>query len=228
MNITKHIPNAITSLNVLSGCIAVIFALQGDYYAVAICIALSAIFDFCDGFAARLLQAYSPMGKELDSLADLISFGLAPALLVLSSLQNVLPVEYKWVAYISLILPVFAALRLAKFNIDERQSTSFIGLPVPANALWWIGVSHIFTHPETVSCIELWGVVISIPVFAVLMISELPMFSLKFSNYRLSENVMRYTLIVVSIVCLVWQGVAGFALIIGIYILMSIYAAMRK
>ena len=144
--ITKNIPNSITCLNLLSGCFACLFAYKGEYDIVALCIGLSALFDFLDGMAARLLHAYSPMGKELDSLADLISFGLAPGFMAMhfmlyDSVFHGINDSYQiWWALSALLIPVFSALRLAKFNIDARQTTSFIGLPVPANALFWIGI----------------------------------------------------------------------------------------
>ncbi|MBP1637886.1 MAG: CDP-diacylglycerol/serineO-phosphatidyltransferase, partial [Bacteroidetes bacterium] len=124
----KHIPNTITCLNLFSGCVGVWFAINGNYTGVALAIIFSAIFDFLDGAAARLLGAYSPMGKELDSLADVISFGMVPGALVFQMLS----VDYiHTYAYFGFLLTIFSALRLAKFNIDERQSSSFIGLPVP-------------------------------------------------------------------------------------------------
>ena len=148
--ITKNIPNSITCLNLLSGCFACLFAYKGEYDIVALCIGLSALFDFLDGMAARLLHAYSPMGKELDSLADLISFGLAPGFMAMhfmlyDSVFHGINASYQiWCALSALLIPVFSALRLAKFNIDARQTTSFIGLPVPANALFWIDFSVVY------------------------------------------------------------------------------------
>ena len=135
--ITKNIPNSITCLNLLSGCFACLFAYKGEYDIVTLCIGLSALFDFLDGMAARLLHAYSPMGKELDSLADLISFGLAPGFMAMhfmlydSVFHGINEYYQIWWALSALLIPIFSALRLAKFNIDARQTTSFIGLPVP-------------------------------------------------------------------------------------------------
>ena len=138
--IIVHIPNAITCLNLLSGCFACLFAFKTDFETSALFICLAALFDFMDGFAARLLNAYSPMGKELDSLADLISFGMAPGILIFSFTGQLITPEYpifiqKYFPYLAFLIPVFSGLRLAKFNIDTRQTTSFIGLPVPADAL---------------------------------------------------------------------------------------------
>ena len=218
--ITKHIPNTITSLNLLSGCVAVIFALSGNFTAVVVCIALSAVFDFCDGLAARLLKAYSPMGKELDSLADLVSFGLVPALMVYYILNSMLPVEYVWLAYATLLLPVFAALRLAKFNIDDSQAVTFKGLPVPANALWWVGAcALVIEHPENET--YMWLLLASIPVFAFLMVSNIPMFSLKFKGFGWKGNELRYLFMAFSLALLLVFGVEAVRLIIGAYIAFS-------
>lgn len=218
---TKHIPNTITCLNLLSGCLAVIFALSGNFVAVVVCVALSALFDFCDGLAARLLKAYSPMGKELDSLADLVSFGLAPALMVYHLLQTALSQEYSMLAYAALIIPVFAALRLAKFNVDDSQATTFKGLAVPANALWWLGACDLFMNqPLSEASAALF--IASIPLFAFLMVCNLPMFSLKFAGMGWRGNEVRYIFLVASAALLVWQGVAGCAAVIGLYILLSL------
>lgn len=227
MSLRRHIPNAITCLNLLSGCIGVIFALKGFYYGVACCVALSALFDFFDGFSARLLGAYSPMGKELDSLADLVSFGLAPALLVMHGLSLSLPANVAWLSYAALLIPVFSALRLAKFNIDTRQSHSFIGLPVPADALWWIGVCHVFASGATVPLWLVLCVLLSIILFSYLMVSEIPMFSLKFSSYGWRGNALRYVLLGISVVLLAWQGLTGLAPAIGVYILLSLWQWRR-
>ena len=137
----KYIPNTITCCSLASGFIAGVMALQGEFFNVVIWVMLAALFDFMDGFAARLLKAFSPIGKELDSLSDVISFGVAPGLMLYESLRLValhLPLgSYNtWVPYMACVIPVFSALRLAKFNIDDRQTTSFLGLPVPAHALF--------------------------------------------------------------------------------------------
>lgn len=225
--ITKHIPNTITSLNLLSGCVAVIFALSGNFTAVVVCIALSAVFDFCDGLAARLLKAYSPMGKELDSLADLVSFGLVPALMVYYILNSILPVEYVWLAYATLLLPVFAALRLAKFNIDDSQAVTFKGLPVPANALWWVGAcALVIEHPENET--YMWLLLASIPVFAFLMVSNIPMFSLKFAGLKWKGNEKRYIMILFAVLYLLFDGISGMAAVIGAYVILSIFWTHRN
>ena len=229
--IVKNIPNSITCLNLLSGCFACIFAFQGQYDWVALCIGLSALFDFLDGMAARLLHAYSPLGKELDSLADLISFGLAPGLMVMhlmayNSTFHGMAEYQSWWALSALLIPVFSALRLAKFNIDTRQTTSFIGLPVPANALFWIGICQAVLHMESPVCG--YAIVALVIIFSLLLVSEIPMFSLKFKNLKWKENYLRYLIIAVAAICLISLGLAGLAATIGLYIVLSLLTARKR
>lgn len=238
----KHIPNILTSMNTLSGCIACIMAFNGNYLWVAIWVIIGAVFDFFDGFSARLLKAYSPMGKELDSLADMVSFGLAPALAVfhLLSDNNSLGSPLfsfsdgsqfyikELIPYVSFLLVIFSGLRLAKFNIDERQSTSFIGLPTPANALFWIslclGVSHF---DELTQLFMFYPIIILIVVFSILMISEIPMFSLKISSLKFRGNELRYFLIVFMVIAVILWGVLGIAAGIILYILLSVISSRQ-
>lgn len=229
--IVKNIPNSITCLNLLSGCFACIFAFQGQYDWVALCIGLSALFDFLDGMAARLLHAYSPLGKELDSLADLISFGLAPGLMVMhlmayNSTFHGMAEYQSWWALSALLIPVFSALRLAKFNIDTRQTTSFIGLPVPANALFWIGICQAVLRMESPVCG--YTIVTLVIIFSLLLVSEIPMFSLKFKNLKWKENYLRYLIIAVAAICLISLGLAGLAATIGLYIVLSLLTARKR
>lgn len=185
---------------------------------VFIFIGLAAFFDFCDGFAARLLHANSPLGKELDSLADLISFGLAPALLIFNTME-VFNGGSIW-SYGALIIAAFAAVRLAKFNIDDRQTTTFIGLPVPANALFWIGFCawmHTYTYVGNAI------VLIIAVIFSWLMICNVRMFSLKFKNIKIAENFKRYILILGAILFISYYQVSGFAWTIILYIAMSVF-----
>lgn len=229
--IVKNIPNSITCLNLLSGCFACIFAFQGQYDWVALCIGLSALFDFLDGMAARLLHAYSPLGKELDSLADLISFGLASGLMVMhlmayNSTFHGMAEYQSWWALSALLIPVFSALRLAKFNIDTRQTTSFIGLPVPANALFWIGICQAVLRMESPVCG--YAIVALVIIFSLLLVSEIPMFSLKFKNLKWKENYLRYLIIAVAAICLISLGLAGLAATIGLYIVLSLLTARKR
>ena len=216
MKITKHIPNSITCLNLFSGSFAVYFGFQGNYIAALIAILIAGVFDFLDGFAARALKAYSPMGKELDSLADVISFGMAPGIIAFSLLeQSNLP---DWMKFSGFIIPIFSALRLAKFNIDENQTTSFIGLPTPANAIFWAGLSYSFSA----LLIEMpWMILIFIALYSFLLVSNLPMFSLKFKSIGWTQNKMQYIFLAGCIALLIIFGLDAFAPIIVWYLLSS-------
>ncbi len=182
----KHIPNCITLLNLLCGSCACILAMWQQYYPAFLFIIASAAFDFLDGFCARLLNAYSEVGKQLDSLSDLVSFGLAPSLMLFNWYLNS-GAKYTAFAYAALLIVLFAALRLAKFNTDDRQSTDFIGLPVPASAMIAAPLAaygHVCTvHGTDSPLLALldsgWFIPILAAILAVLMISEIPMFSMK-------------------------------------------------
>ena len=201
-------------------------ALRGTFEQAAIFILIAAVCDFLDGLSARLLHAYSDMGKELDSLSDLISFGLAPGLMVYALLNDYLLLPYgnfEYLAYIALLIPVAGGIRLAKFNVDDRQTSSFIGLPIPANALFWIGVCFADTrdwHPVIILAL--------IVLFSYLMVSNLPMFSLKASNLSWSNNKLRYILVITSLGLVIWLGLTGLAGAIIAYILLSLIAWIRK
>lgn len=211
----KHLPNAITCLNLFSGCIGVWLAFNGNYVGAAVAIILSGIFDFLDGMVARMVNAYSNIGKELDSLADVVSFGLVPGAMVFSLLSTVQLHNYSFLAF---LIPIFSALRLAKFNVDERQSDSFIGLPVPANALFWAGL--------VVSCSawlmeKHWALIALTILFSYLLVSELPMFSLKFKNLTWKDNQWPFIFLGVSILLIIILRVDSIAPIIIWYILLS-------
>ena len=213
----KHIPNFITCLNLFSGCIAILFAFRGNYEVAFIAIMLGALFDFLDGFAARLLNAYSATGKELDSLADVISFGMAPGAIVFSLLSKMSSNE--WVPYVAFLIPVFSALRLAKFNIDDRQTTSFLGLPVPANAIFWAGIVYSYT-PFLNKNIGL--LLILICIFCYLLVSEIAMFSLKFKNITWKNNQTQFLFLTGCAIILAIFRLNAFSMLIVWYILLSI------
>ena len=230
--ITKNIPNSITCLNLLSGCFACLFAYKGEYDIVALCIGLSALFDFLDGMAARLLHAYSPMGKELDSLADDITFGFAPAAIVFSLFKEVhypdflLPIA-EYMPYTAFLIAVFSALRLGKFNIDPRQSSSCIGMPTPANALFWGSLvvgGHSFLISDSFNAIYLFILVL---IMSLLLIAEIPMFSLKFKNLTWSQNKVSYIFLIVCIPLLLIFKISGFAAVIIWYIILSLLTKKR-
>lgn len=184
MKIVKHIPNTITSLNLLCGVLGVICSLEGRIdYAFYLMLA-AAVFDFCDGFSARLLKAYSDIGKELDSLSDMVSFGVLPSVMLYCLMGDLNP--DCWLRLVPLLIAVFSGLRLAKFNVDERQTENFIGLATPSCAILCGSIAYYVTRcPE--STIAAWaGVKWSIPVLSVilaaLLVSEIPMFSMKFKK----------------------------------------------
>lgn len=224
--IKAYIPNTITLLNLLCGCIAIVFSfystdifppLTGMQWAW-IFILTAAVFDFCDGLSARLLGAYSPLGKELDSLSDLVSFGLAPAFLVMNLMIEA--GSHHLLFLVPLFIALMGALRLAKFNIDTRQATSFIGLPIPANALFWIGfTAWCVTHGYPGDIVT----VLIVLAISLLMVSELKMFSLKFHDFSLRPNVRRYSLIIGAIIFILTSGVAGLAWTIIFYIIVSVF-----
>lgn len=219
----KYIPNLITCLNLFSGCVAVFLAFNEDYQGAFMAILIAAIFDFMDGFAARLLKAYSAMGKELDSLADVVSFGLAPGAIVFSLLAEMGIND--WLPFLGFLIPVFSGLRLAKFNIDDRQTTSFIGLPVPANAIFWGGIVYSFTPFLTQNP---WALLVLIGVFCYLLISEVPMFSLKFKNVAWKDNQDQFVFLIGCLLILAFLQLNAFAVIIGWYIVMSIGISLFK
>ena len=197
MGITKHIPNTITSMNLLCGALGVIFTFKGQLDLAFYMMLAAAVCDFLDGFAARMLKAYSPMGKELDSLADLISFGLLPSLMLHRRLIEGGMTGF-W-AYLPLIIVVFSALRLAKFNVDDRQSENFLGLPTPACAMWCGSLIYAADH-GVMSMAGLlhdrYIILIASVVLALLLVSEIPMFSLKFKKGS-SYNRLRISFIAV-------------------------------
>ena len=221
----KSIPNLITCLNLFAGCLACVMALNGNYIGAFFFIVLASVFDFLDGFAARLLNAYSKLGAELDSLADVISFGLAPGCIIYAFLlqsTESLSITSN-VAFLAFLLPMFTALRLAKFNIDTRQTTSFLGLPVPASGLFWSSfIPSIIPYLSGNEYLLTIIVVCLLIAFCLLMVSELPMFSLKFKNYSWKGNEWSYTLVILAILLVCVFKVAGVSLTILAYILLSV------
>lgn len=231
----KHIPNTITSCNLISGCIATSYAFMGDTTMALLWIVMGAVFDFFDGLSARALKVSSPIGKELDSLADVVTFGVAPATILyytltvldypamLEPVRDILP-------YAAFILAAFSALRLAKFNLDERQSLGFIGLPTPANALFWgsliVGYTELLESTEYMPLFLLALMLLS----CWLLVCEVPMFALKFKHWGISEpgNIVKYGFIAFSACVLFIGKVAGIALVIMAYIAVSVIMNMTK
>ncbi len=279
MSIKKHIPNAITCCNLLCGCLAIVQAFEGNLVYSAYLVGLAAIFDFFDGFAARLLRVASPIGKDLDSLADMVTFGVVPGVIMYKiALFGQQPyVEEATIGlhiddiFLSKIAPlfcfvltIFSAIRLAKFNNDTRQTDSFIGVPTPAIAIFVcslvlvygvrfpevsgldafyvflngypeymknVSLAANYAAPSTLEVIKLiiaelfvntvFNVVLCL-VFSVLLISELPLFALKFRNFSWRGNRIRYSFLGLSLLLLVTLQYVGIPLIIILYILMSV------
>lgn len=222
--IVKNIPNSITCMNIAAGCMAVICAFKGGeqlwgldgYGWASIFIGIAAVMDFMDGFAARLLRAYSDLGKELDSLCDAVSFGVAPAMMLYNYLQECAPA--KWVSWLAILIPIAGVLRLAKFNIDTRQTTSFIGLPIPANAIFWIG--FVAFCRAGAGCMLDWYLILPVVVLeSWLMVSPLRLFSLKFKNYGLRGNGRRWLLIVTAVLLVAFCQVPGLMWLIVAYLI---------
>lgn len=231
-----NIPNIITCLNLISGCMAIYFGFMGNIGLACLCIVLGAVFDFFDGMTARALGVSGPIGKELDSLADVVSFGVAPAVLAYQVTQYFnggVPNPYDFI--IAMLIAAFSALRLAKFNCDDRQTSSFIGLPTPANALFWIGITYVIRidgiSDYLLNAAELsysiWGVLVLCSCY--LLISEIPMFSFKFKKGHTgwTENKLRYSFLIaaiaiIAIFAVIAQLPACLAVIILLYIIISI------
>ena len=222
----KHIPNTITCCNLVSGCIATYFAFLGDFTLALLFIIIGAVFDFFDGMSARLLGVSSPIGKELDSLADDITFGFAPSAIVFSYLCT-FHIHLPFVPFLAFIMAAFSALRLAKFNLDERQALGFIGLPTPANALFWGSlICGLQEHELVFDGLE-WIVLVGTFISSYLLIAEIPMFALKFKHWGWKDNEIKYIFVLSCIPLLLILGISGFAAIIAWYVVLSVVANKR-
>ncbi len=205
---------------------AIMFAFQGNYFMAVVMIVLGATFDFFDGMTARLLHVSSPIGKELDSLADVVTFGVAPSAILFSMFKELQYPEFlssvqPYFPYVAFVMAAFSALRLAKFNLDERQTSSFIGVPTPANALFW-GSLVLGQHDWLVSLPmgAVW-VFAGMLVLSYLLIAELPLFALKFKNLSWKDNSIRFIFLLGCIPCFL-LGYSCFAAIIAWYIVCNI------
>ena len=225
MALVKHIPNTITSMNLLSGIVGVICAVYGNLDWALVCMLAAAVFDFCDGLAARLLKAYSPIGKELDSLADMVSFGVLPSLMVLRCMQEQdVPV---WLCYIALFIAVMSAVRLAKFNVDTRQTTDFLGVATPTCALLCASLtSFISAHPDAL--VAKWaGTVWFLPLLSIvlglLLVSEIPMFGMKVAPGHKLLDAKRVVFLVLAVIAIVLALAVGKDISLAILLVFSIY-----
>jgi CDP-diacylglycerol--serine O-phosphatidyltransferase len=238
----RHIPNFVTILNLLSGVIGIWFVLEHNPFYGSLLIFLAAIFDFADGFLARQLKSYSAVGKSLDSLADVVSFGVLPGFLVfrLQTISLGLGLGYDWIPDLTfieilflispLIIPALSAVRLARFENDTRQTEEFRGLPTPANAIFV--AAWVYSYPSIhtgLSWLYLPWVIFGISTFlAVLLITDIPMFSLKFKSFGLKDNSLRYFFLGITLLALMIFKIPGVLMGIGIYITLSILRNLTK
>lgn len=243
MSLKKHIPNFITLLNLFAGSIAVIFAVQGNLVMAAVFVGAGIFFDFFDGFAARVLDVKSELGLQLDSLADMVTSGLVPGIVMFQLLVQALPGkeagigdwssgddllawDFPLLALIGLFITLASAYRLAKFNIDERQSDSFIGLPTPANALLVLSLPLILVfhpHPDILEVIYNPWFLAGLTLFSCFILNaELPLFALKFESWSFTENKLRYFFIALCVALIVWLQFIAIPVIIVLYVLLSL------
>ena len=231
--VTKHIPNTLTSCNLISGCIAIVFALSANYTMALTFIVVGAVFDFFDGMSARLLGVSSPIGKELDSLADVVTFGVAPSSMIYTLLLTLSKSGWNEtlafaIPYVAFVMAAFSALRLAKFNLDERQTTSFIGLPTPANALFWgaliVGNENVFDE----NSYYIYLLIILVFVSSWLLVAEIPMFALKFKHWGWRDNKVKYVFLISCLPTLLIFGISGISVIIAWYICLSFLTTKKN
>lgn len=231
--IVRNIPNSITCCNLISGCIATYNAFLGDIRMALLWIIVGAIFDFFDGMSARLLKVSSPIGKELDSLADDITFGFAPSAIIFYELSimeypSELLMLKPYLPYFAFVMAAYSALRLAKFNLDERQSLGFIGLPTPANALFWgalfVGAQNFMESTAYMLPV----VLLMICVSCWLLIAEVPMFALKFKQWGWKGNEVKYIFLISCLPLLMIFGITAFSVIIAWYVVLSVVVNLRN
>lgn len=249
MSLKKHIPNFITLLNLFSGCIATIFAVEGNLIMAAVFVALGIFFDFFDGLAARALDVKSEVGLQLDSLADVVTSGVVPGIVMFQLLLNALPgtsgAEEGWKAgtdwlewnfnawaLIGLFVTLASGFRLAKFNVDERQTDSFIGLPTPANAMLILSLPVILAYQPSGFLSELilneWFL-FGLTIFSSFMLNaEIPLFALKFSNWSFQQNKLRYGFLLFSLLLILIFHFIAIPLIIISYVLLSVIFPAKK
>lgn len=231
--IVRNIPNSITCCNLISGCIATYNAFLGDIRMALLWIIVGAVFDFFDGMSARLLKVSSPIGKELDSLADDITFGFAPSAIIFYELSimeypSELLMLKPYLPYFAFVMAAYSALRLAKFNLDERQSLGFIGLPTPANALFWgalfVGAQNFMESTAYMLPVVLLMICIS----CWLLIAEVPMFALKFKQWGWKGNEVKYIFLISCLPLLMIFGITAFSVIIAWYVVLSVVVNLRN
>jgi CDP-diacylglycerol--serine O-phosphatidyltransferase len=251
MNIKKNIPNAITSGNLLCGCLAIIKVFEGDLVWAAYLVGIALVLDFFDGFTARLLKVASPIGKDLDSLADMVTFGVVPGLVMFKLIETARIINMSvgvdipgmtsvanesntyLPSYFAFIIPIFSAIRLAKFNNDTRQTDSFIGLPTPANAMFICSLALIFKIDQTFLSHEYMsgfaGLILRpyvlctlALIMSLLLVADIPLIALKFKNFGWADNKIRFVFIGLAVVLIIAFQYASIPMIIILYVLISI------
>lgn len=219
MVLQRHLPNILTLANLACGVIGIMYAFQYPPTTAAYFVWMACLFDFLDGFAARQLNVSSPIGKQLDSLADVVSFGVLPTLVMFNLIDSV--TSSVWLPYTALLIAVFSALRLAKFNADDNQSDSFIGLPTPANALFLTALIFLNEPFYFITSIDFLLAIVTV-LFSILLVAPLPLFAIKFKNFSWTDNKMRFTFIAISVMLLVLWQASAIALIILFYLILSL------
>ena len=232
----KHFPNILTCCNLLSGAMAVVTACEGLFVCAFGCIIIGALFDFLDGMSARLLKVSSPIGKELDSLADIVTFGLAPSVMLMQSVR--LATEnsnyaWEWWSLVFLVMAAFSAVRLARFNCDERQTTSFIGLATPANALFWASLVAAFPVLASYAMWVPWAMLAVCMISCWLLLSPIPLFSLKFHDLGWKTNRVRYvfltgSVLIIVLCCLLGKPLLSGSVIIVWYLVAGVLEKIKK
>lgn len=244
MNLKKHIPNAITCGNLLCGCLAIVFAIKGRLVWSGYLVGIAAILDFLDGFFARLLKVHSEIGKQLDSLADMVTFGVVPGMVMFELIhqsyanqletmknnpQSSMPILYIISVFVPFLIIIFSAIRLAKFNIDTRQSSSFIGVPTPANAMLICSLPLINQFQPLFfgfNLMQITGNIYFLILLSILMsyllVAELPLFALKFKNFTWADNKIRFTFLISSTILLIVFQFVALPIIIFLYVILSI------
>ena len=232
--IKQYLPDALTCCNLLSGCIATYLAIRGSASLALTFIIVGAVFDFLDGMTARLLGVSSPIGKQLDSLADDITFGLAPAAIVFVELKIIdypawMEQSRSFLPFVAFLIAVFSAVRLAKFNVDSRQKMTFIGLPTPANALFWGSLTASGVLHGIPACYLLYIILLLVLVSCWLLVSELPMFAMKFSHWGWHNNEVKYCFAVLALLLIILLGLeASLWIIVALYVVISLFTRGKK
>ena len=228
MNIKKHIPNLITLLNLFSGCIALVYASEENFEMAFFFICLGIFFDFFDGFFARLLNVSSPLGLQLDSLADMVTSGVVPGFVMFKMLTNSVSSDPSliYLPYLGFIITLGSCYRLANFNIDTRQTDSFIGLPTPANAIFILSLPLILKNTDSLILLELltncWVLLMVTIVSAFILNAEIPLFALKIKKFNFKDNALQIVFLLISLLLLLVFKFSGVALIIDFYVMLSV------